>query len=442
MNHLPSRSRGDEHRRVRTRLRRAPLIGVAVLAVAVLAVAVVAGGIGPLRSNGVVPAAAQEGEPANVDDDFRPAPPSIGADIPLSYFGPSPSSVDPRLVGPVQLLTAGRVDQEALTVELPLYQGRTQNQHTVWYVLTDTTDERNAAALGLNVSSKLNYADVGSAVRTARLETDGTLTFLTSDSLVDFSPELAVTPGEEPNPFPPTSVQPGSVGERNYTPLVRVRNAGGHVYNAPIVAGDFSAEEIAACGPDDTPDHSRVHDKVVHICPGTDGEPGTVTLSLTPGFSFGKPILYLSFDSNQDLAAALEMSTLAPALSSVRVGGDDGAFSAVERIFGVTNGPRNVVDGEQNPQRQGFASALAGEGPGPLNVLGGIPTVATDYSPLWDLNLSEWTPHAVENGYVSRLIDEFQILGFAQRGFLTGPGGAPFGSSGIIINCPIVARLG
>jgi hypothetical protein len=181
----------------------------------------------------------------------------------------------------------------------------------------------------------------------------------------------------------------------------------------------------------------------VSICPGTEpGEPGTVTLGLTPGFSFAKPILYVSLDSNQDLPAALEKSTLAPALGAVRVGGDDGAFSGVERIFGFTNGPRNVVEGEQNPQRQGFNSALAGEGPGPLNVFGGIPTVATDYSPLWDLNLSEWTPHAVENGYVSRLIDEFQILGFAERGFLTAPGGGPFGSSGIIINCPIVARLG
>jgi hypothetical protein len=186
-----------------------------------------------------------------------------------------------------------------------------------------------------------------------------------------------------------------------------------------------------------------VHDKVVSICPGEEpGEPGTVTLALTPRFSFAKPVLYLSFDANNDLAATLEQATFAPRLASIRVGGDDGAFSGIERIFGVVNGPRNVVDNEQNPQRQGFNSALAGEGRGPLNVLGGIPTVATDYSPLWDLNLGEWRPQAIERGYVSRLIDEFQILGFAQRGFLTAPGGEPFGSSGININCPIVSRLG
>jgi hypothetical protein len=74
-------------------------------------------------------------------------------------------------------------------------------------------------------------------------------------------------------------------------------------------------------------------------------------------------------------------------------------------------------------------------------VLGGIPTVATDYSPLWDLNLGEWTTEAISLGYRSRLIEEFAILGFAQRGWITAPGGEPYGSSGIIVNCPIVFRF-
>lgn len=422
-------------RRIRT-----VLFGAAVAVVAAVAA------FGPLQVPGSHPVGAEMEEPAEdggVDDDFRPAPPSVGADIPLSYFGPTPSQADPQLVGPLQLLRSGRVDQEALTVELPLYQGTTEDGATVWYVLTDSTDEGNAEALGLNFSPKLNYANVPGAARTARLESDGTLTFLTPQAQVDFAPEHAVTPGDEPNPFPPAAFQPGSVGQENYSPLVTITNAGGHVYNAPIVAGNFSADEIAACGPDAAPDLSRVHDKVVSICPGDQpGGPGTVTLSLTPGFSFAKPVLYISLDASVDVAAALEGATFAPRLGAIRVGGDDGAFSGIERIFGVTNGPRNVVEGEQNPQRQGFNSALAGEGRGPLNVLGGIPTVATDYSPLWDLNLAEWTPQAVDNGYVSRLIDEFQILGLAERGFLTAPGGEPFGSSGIIINCPIVSRLG
>lgn len=52
-----------------------------------------------------------------------PAPASIGADVPLTYFGPSPSQVQKELVGPYQLLKSGVVDQEAGTVTLPLYRG-------------------------------------------------------------------------------------------------------------------------------------------------------------------------------------------------------------------------------------------------------------------------------------------------------------------------------
>jgi hypothetical protein len=29
----------------------------------------------------------------------------------------------------------------------------------------------------------------------------------------------------------------------------------------------------------------------------------------------------------------------------------------------------------------------------------------------------------------------------AERGWITGPGGGPYGSSGVIINCPIVTRF-
>ena len=37
------------------------------------------------------------------DDDVAPGPPSVGADIPVTYFGPAPSDSNPRLIGPVQL---------------------------------------------------------------------------------------------------------------------------------------------------------------------------------------------------------------------------------------------------------------------------------------------------------------------------------------------------
>lgn len=370
---------------------------------------------------------------AGVGDDAQVAPPSIGADIPLTYFGPPPSEFQDELVGPLSLLRSGESDLESLTVTLPLYEGLSADDEPIYYILTETTDAANAAALGLNHSPKLAFSNVGNGARSGVLEEGFMIRFLEGD--VDFSPEREVVPGELPNAFPPASVQPGAVGDANYSPLVVLENVGSHVYNAPMISMGYSGDEIAAC--DGDPDYSLVHDSVVAICPGDEGgEPGTVTLELVPGFSFSKPVLYLSMDSNSPVAAALEKAILAPGLDSIAVGGDDGAFSAVERIFGFTNGPT----GEDNPQRQGFESAVRGEG-GPLNVLGGIPTVATDYSPLWDLNLGEWTQDALDNEYDSRLIEEFQILGFVQDGHITGPGGSAYGSSGIIINCPIVERL-
>jgi hypothetical protein len=85
---------------------------------------------------------------------FGAANAATGADVPATYFGPTPSTVQKELVGPLQLLTAGKLDAKAATITLPLYKGKVrQGNQTVWYILTDTTDRDNAAALGLNFSA-------------------------------------------------------------------------------------------------------------------------------------------------------------------------------------------------------------------------------------------------------------------------------------------------
>ena len=57
------------------------------------------------------------------------------------------------------------------------------------------------------------------------------------------------------------------------------------------------------------------------------------------------------------------------------------------------------------------------------------------------MNLGMWTKDAVDKGYRSRMIEEFQILGMAQRGWITCPAGGPFGSMGIVVNYPIAYRF-
>jgi hypothetical protein len=358
-----------------------------------------------------------------------PAPPSVGANVPLTYFGPSPSETNPSLVGPVQLLKSGTVDAARGTITLPLYLGHMKgNNKNVWYILTDVDDPNVAAELGLNFSAKLTFAS--NAARTATLAADGTLVF--DKGTVDFSPVRNVVPGPAGAEFPPVSFQPGAVGDADYSPFVQVTNAAGVIYNAPIVAFNVDASQINF--PDGNVDYTKVHDEVVAIDPINQ----TVTLNLINGFSFGRPVWYLSMDASIPLSAAIEHNTFAPLMQQLHLGGDDSFSSPIERIFIGTNGAES--GGCNNPQRQGLSADLA-DGHRPNNVLGGIPTIALDYSPAWDAQLFEWTKDAVENGFRGQVREEFQILTFVQDGLITGPGGIPFGSSGFTINCPIVQRL-
>ena len=361
--------------------------------------------------------------------DLFPAPPSVGASVPLSYFGPSPSTVDPSLVGPVQLLRSGTVDAAHGTITLPLYKGTLKGSgKNVWYILTDVSDQGVADELGLNFSSKLAFA--ANAARTGTLDANGNIVF--DKGAVNFAPQRSIVPGPQGAEFPPKSFAPGAIGDSAYSPFVQITNAGGVIYNAPMVAFGVDASQINF--PDGNVDYSKVHDQVVAIDPYN----MTVTLNLINGFSFGRPVWYISLDASIPLAAAIEHNTYAPLMSQLVLGHDDSFASPVERIFIATNGPET---GEcNNPLRQGLSADLA-DGFRPNNVLGGIPTIALDYSPAWDAQLYQWTDDAINRGYRGQLREEFQILTFVQDGLITGPGGASFGSSGFSINCPIVQRL-
>lgn len=361
--------------------------------------------------------------------DLFPAPASTGAAVGLSYFGPPPSTVNPSLVGPVQLLNSGTVDALNGTITLPLYKGTLKGtKKNIWYILTDVSDQGIANELGLNFSAKLGFAE--NAARTGTLDGNGNIVF--DKGTVNFSPTRNIVPGPAGQEFPPTSFAPGAVGDQYYSPYVTITNAGNVVYNAPMIAFNVDASQIDF--PNGNVDYSKVHDQVVAI----DTTNMTVTINLINGFSFGRPVWYISMEASIPLAAAIEHNTYAPLMDSLHLGGDDSFPSPVERIFIATNGPEEGSC--DNPLRQGLSADLA-DGFRPNNTLGGIPTIALDYSPAWDANLYTWTDDAINKGYRGQLREEFQILTFVKDGLLTGPGGAAFGSSGFSINCPIVQRL-
>ena len=360
----------------------------------------------------VVPATA-----AAQQHSYRPAPPAVAPYAPHAYPGKA-------------ILPGARVDTTASTVTLPLHRGRMADGRVVWHVLTDASDARFAAKHRLNHSPKLANTPAAAA-RTARLTSDGTLVF--DQGAVDFSPQRRVVAGPGAHAFPPAVAEPGSVGDARYSPLVRVKNRRGLVLNATVVAFDVAAREIEF--PRGRIDYRKVIDRAVAISPAA----GTVTLSLNLGMSSGRPILFISLDSNSPLVSALEATTVAPALSKLPVGRDDSPDSAVSANYLIANGPT----GATNPQRQGLDSALSDAGAQVLDVFDGAPGVLNGelYSPMWDLYVNEWTPAAIAAGHRARIESELELLGRAQEGWITGLGGGPVGPSGLISNCPLVMRF-
>lgn len=380
----------------------------------------------------------------------------------------------PSGVGPISgalsakkftVTSAIKVDLDNQYVRLPLHRGE-RNGKTVWYILTDASTQGAADELGLNFAPKLDNAAVGcdACVQNVTLKApsenafgEGTVEF---EGAPDFGPSRVLKAG--PTGFPPAEATPGAVGDAKYSPFIRIAGSS-TVYNAPIVAtGD---------GPFDVEKHTNTGERVLAVHPAakTTGPAqfhgASVDLLFVRGFDSGKPIVYLSPDSDDATTAVLERATYAPALKRAPfTGGDDFLGSVRERIFPFVNGRT----GATNPQAQGLSHLIldghAGEdaslanralidalrkGGDALNIQGDFPTLEQNnrrasYSPLWEAQFGEWTDKAIAAGLDRRQTDEFQILNLAatRPDLLTAPGGKPYGSVKAQINCPVIAFLG
>ena len=322
----------------------------------------------------------------------------------------SPAMAD----GPTLFITSA-VENPDGTATFPLHRGTSHGQ-TVFYVILDASDGNVAQSLGVNTSQKLANARGTAAVQKVTLN-NGLVNF---PATVDFSPDRIVTVVN--GAFPPTVAEPGAIGESGYSPLIQMPN--GTILNAPQIARDANGD-----GRIDL--FSEAADKVVAI----DLVNMKVTYRETHGFQGGNPVRYVSFDASDPLAATLEDVTFAPALNAAPTLDDDSTASSRATLVGFINGQTGV----NNPQRQGFTSAVRGEGD-PLNLLRWNPGQGR-YSPLWDVHLAEWTAPVVAAGQNLLQTDVGTALGLVSDGLLTGPSGAKFGASGFIVNCPIVALL-
>ncbi len=361
----------------------------------------------------------------------------------------------------VILQSAKQVDLSNQTVRLPLHRG-TFHGKTVWYVITEASDFGLAHDLNVNYAPKLaNLAincekcvqQVSESVATGNKFGEGTIAF---QGAPDFSPTRVLTPAANGG-APPAAAKPGAVGSARYSPFIRIKGSQ-VIYNAPIVA--------TGNGPFDVVHHTNTGDRVLAVNPAAKVGPGqfsepTVDILFVRGFDSGQQIFYLSTEASDPAAATLERATFVPLLQqSAFVGADDFLGSGRERIFVFTNGQSGATNpnaqGIDHLIRDGHASQDASlantalidalrNGGDLQNTLGDFPSLADPrhanaYSPLWDAQFGEWSKKAIDQKLNTRQMDENEILNLAatRPDLLTGPMGAPYGSVGFVINCPII----
>ena len=411
------------------------------------------------RTRAVVAISAAVLVAAPVTDFTANAVPRTTQSIALPATGPTTGFLPESKI---LLSSASHVDLHNDTVRFPLHRGDF-NGKTYWYILTEASDFGLAHDLNVNYAPKLANAGISCAACVQNVTLTGAATNKFGEATVhfagvpDFSPSRVLTPG--PGVFPPVKAAPGAVGGALYSPFIRIAGSD-VVYNAPIVAeGD---------GPFDVTTHTNTGDRVLAIHPKARVGAGqfsqaSVDILFVRGFDAGQPIIYISTEASDPVAAVLERATFVPALQGLSfLGGDDFLGSARERIFPFVNGRTG-----NSPQRQGIRHlildghaaqdasltntgllAALRNGGDLLNTLGDFPSQADPrhanaYSPIWDAQFGQWTPKAIRLGFDKRQMDENQILNLAatRPDLLTGAGGSAYGATGFIINCPIIGFL-
>jgi len=329
---------------------------------------------------------------------------------------------------------------------VPLFRG-TANGERVWFVRMDVSDSVLAAQHGLNFAPRLANAQNGCPACVQVVQSTDPIPGRAPVEFVggvDFSPMRVLTPG--PTGFPPLMAQPGSVARAGYSDLIRVGTST-VVWNAPIVASGNGPFDVSQA-------HTNTLDRVMAI----DTVAMTVDLQFIRAFSHGKDIFYFTFGSSAAISATLERGTLVPVLATLAFANDDrNPNGARAGIITIVNGQR----GQASPPGQGLMHVILDNPPGNLsvsndallrslsrggdahNVLAFFPTLTDPvkrrlYSPMWDLEIAEWSAAVVASGENHAQPDFNTIHQLANRGLLTNPGGAPLSSANFVVNCPVM----
>ncbi len=340
----------------------------------------------------------------------------------LNVFIPSAIDVD----------EANLRDPTQANVTLPIYEGIGPSGEPTYYIITETSTQATAQALGAILSPKLRYGALPSAADAAQrveVNEEGRIIFRGD---VDFSPERILVPGEE-TAFPPSVAQPGAVGDAEYSSLVVLPSD--LVINAQIIAND-----------------SGLHDRIIEI----NIEERWARFELLDGWQGGDRYYYhLVTDASDPVPATIELGVYAPRLANLPVFGQSG-LDGESVLLGFSpniNGLTTTENSVGNINRQGLSSTILDQDLDPVNVFPFDPDnaneVGNNYSPFWDAHLSMWTEEAIANGE-RRAIRGFSDLNdLLQQGLVTSFAGSPgiendfvFGlrASNAVINCPVIMQ--
>ena len=206
-------------------------------------------------------------------------------------FGPNSFFLNENQQGPTSF--AESQPNAPPVAKLPLYAG-TAAGHRVFYIITDASDQAVATSLGVNYTPKLANAAGTPAVQHSSSNNPQAINVPAG---VDFSPAHVLTPG--PDGFPPSAAQAGAVGNPGYSPLVQLPS--GVVLNAEQIGDGTIA-----------PSWNKAHwaDKVETVDPYHH----KVGYDITNGCYENQSVHYISTDSSNPTAAAIEDVTYAPPL--------------------------------------------------------------------------------------------------------------------------------
>jgi len=342
-------------------------------------------------------------------------------------FGPASFFLNENQQGPTSFQEGPPNTKPIVT--FPLRQG-TAASHTVYYVITDASDQSVAENLGVNFTPKLANAAGTSAVQ---LSSSSDPSSINVSAGVDFSPPRVLVASS--TGFPPVAAAPGAIGNAGYSPLVELPS--GVVINAP---------QIGDGGNTNGADKTHWADKVENV----DVVNKKVSYDITNGCYEDQSVHYVSFDSSAFGPAAIEDVTLAPALGNVPsadCGTNDinvtGPFinpgCARESLIAFTNGQTGIG----NTERQGLNAAIL-DHESPLNILEDVPNNGGqfNYSPMWDIHLVHWNDSVpVSNRLRQTDFARAEALVGTQAQSIT-PNGTlsnTFQATGFIVNCPLMS---